>query len=382
MSAAARVLEIPQAAIEKPGLVVVPAAVLKLLNQFQSDIERAGLVGEKENARIIFLSALTAKLAKPLNVSIHGVSSAGKNHLMYSVAKFLPSDMVKFLSGMSPKALMHSGEDEFQHKAVFIAEYEGVSGADYAIRTFQSEGEIQWDFVTHDGDKGLCKKTNKVKGPCAFIQATTRSVLHPENETRLLFVEMDETEEQTRAINERQALGEDGTIEEPDPELFAWWHRLVGGLEPSPLIVPFARQLVQHFPGKQPRSRRDFPKLMGLIKASAFLQQSDRERDSRGQILANEEDYRIGRELFLHCYSAGPEKALRELLRTLPKLRDAEFNVPELMEATRWGQSKTYEVLARAQELGHVAHTDRRGYYKLLGEVRDHPTLALPEVLE
>ena len=47
------------------------------------------------------------------------------------------------LTGISPKALMHGGEFEIQHKAIFIAEYEGVSGADYAIRTMQSEQVIE-----------------------------------------------------------------------------------------------------------------------------------------------------------------------------------------------------------------------------------------------
>jgi len=41
--------------------------------------------------------------------------------------------------GFTPKALMHAKEDEFQHKAIIIAEYEGVAesrlrDSHYAIR--------------------------------------------------------------------------------------------------------------------------------------------------------------------------------------------------------------------------------------------------------
>jgi len=70
---------------------------------------------------------------------------------------------------------MHAAENEFRHKAIFIAEYEGVAKADYAIRTMQSEKVIEWDFV--DSGKRGSKKKSRVKGPAAFLQATTRPVL-------------------------------------------------------------------------------------------------------------------------------------------------------------------------------------------------------------
>jgi len=109
----------------------------ELLRRFERDVELAGLIGEKRNAKVILLAAVSARLQKPLNVSVGGASSAGKNHLTGTVARFIPDEHKKILTGMSPKALMHSGENEFQHNAVFIAEYEGVAGADYSIRTMQ-----------------------------------------------------------------------------------------------------------------------------------------------------------------------------------------------------------------------------------------------------
>jgi len=105
-----------------PDLVAEP----DLLRRFGADAERAGLVGEKRNACVVFLSAISATLAKPLNVSVVGASAAGKNHLTGAVAAFIPEGRKKILTGMTPKVLMHAEEDEFQHKAIFIAEYEGV----------------------------------------------------------------------------------------------------------------------------------------------------------------------------------------------------------------------------------------------------------------
>src|SRR5262249_51657317 len=151
----------------------------------------------------------------------------------------------------------------------------GVAKADYAIRTMQSEKIIQWDYVDFKA-AGNKKKSNKVKGPAAFIQATTRSVLHPENETRLLFLQIDESEEQTGAILLGQASCAEGRANAFPPELFKSWHRLIQSLQLSSVQIPFARYLAEHFPLKLVRARRDFPKLLGLIEALAFLHQNRR----------------------------------------------------------------------------------------------------------
>src|SRR5262249_25887581 len=159
------------------------------------------------------------------------------NFLMGSVSAFLPPAMTKFITGMSPKALMHSAEDEYEHKAVFIAEQEGVIGADYAIRTFQSEQVIQWEFVENTGN-GFKKRTKKVRGPAAFIQATTRAVLHPENETRLLFTLLDESPEQTVAILKQQAReAAMGALPAP-AALYASWQKLIDGLRHDCVRIP------------------------------------------------------------------------------------------------------------------------------------------------
>lgn len=208
-----------------------------LVSRFLDDIEEAGLVGEQENALTIFLAGISAALPSPLHVTVQGSSAAGKNYLMARVADFLPEERKKFMSGMTPKVLMHAEEKEYQHKAIFIAEYEGVAGADYAIRTLQSEKVIEWEYV-ESSSKGIKKRKNKVKGPASFIVATTRPILHPENETRLLFCSMDESEMLTQEINRRQAR-EAAVGEEPTNGVnFEEWHQLILALKETNIRVP------------------------------------------------------------------------------------------------------------------------------------------------
>jgi hypothetical protein len=348
-----------------------------LLGKFERDVASAGLVGESKNAKVILLAAASARLQKPLNVSVGGSSAAGKNHLIGTVARFIPDEDQKSLTGMSPKVLMHSDEFEYQHKVVFIAEYEGVSGADYAIRTMQSEQRIEWEFVDTSGKGGIQKKKKMVRGPAAFIQATTRVTLHPENETRLLFVQMDESETQTRAINERQALEAEKRAPICPPDLLTGWHQLFRNLEQRPVRIPFAGQLAQHLPGDRIRSRRDFPKLLGLVETSAFLHQHQRARDEEGNIVAAPQDYVIAKELFEHCYFTGPESKVGELLQAAGQVAGENFSVADLIRETGWGKSKTYQVFARAEEMGCIVETETRGRYRLLRKHAEAP-LSLP----
>ena len=269
-----------------------------LLRKFAEDLKRAGLVGEAVNAQLVFLAAASARLPKPLNLTVCGASAAGKNHLIETVARFFPDEQKKFLTGMSPKALMHSEEDEFQHKAVFIAEYEGVRGADFPIHTFQSEHRIDWEFVDHTAKDGLKTKRKIVLGPTAFIQATTRFSLHPENETRLLFIHIDESPNQTRAINLRQAQTAAGKVEPCLDSMFDWWYQFFRGITCDPVTIPFAEQLAAAMPAGRIRSRRDFPKLLALIECCAYLNQNERARNPKGLIVAQPDDYQVARVLF------------------------------------------------------------------------------------
>ena len=280
---------------------------------------------------------------------------------------------------MTPKALCYMGEKEIQHKAIFIAEYEGVRGADYAIRTLQSEKFIEWTYV--DTKRGIEKKTSRVLGPAAFLQATTRPVLHPENETRLLFIHVDESEEQTRAINRSQALRYATGALQPDETILTKWQEYIRSLTLTQVIVPFADSVADHFPTARIRSRRDFPKLMGMIQTSAFLHQHRREkRDDK--IVAAPEDYRIARELFSESYETSPDQSLEKLLKATEELGKtlADFTIQDIMQCTGWKKSKTYDLTARAEELGCIAETDVRGRYRFL-RTSTVPPLNLPDEL-
>lgn len=283
-----------------------------LIPVFLKDVALAGLVGEEDNAATVLLCAASATLPEPLNLSVGGASSAGKNYLLQKGTAPIPPENKKFLSGMTAKTLMHAEEDEYKHKAVIIAEYEGVAKADFAIRTFQSEKQIQWDYV-ESGKNGIKKKNKIVNGPAAFLQATTRPVLHPENETRLLWIAPDESPEQTERIIRRQAEMAVSGVEVDEQAIFNNWHDFFRSLETMQVAIPYAGKIGESFPVERIRTRRDFPKLLSLIRTSAHLHQKCRAVED-GKIIASPDDYILAKRLFENSYETGP--AFREAGRS------------------------------------------------------------------
>ncbi|KKL62173.1 hypothetical protein LCGC14_2187850 [marine sediment metagenome] len=344
-----------------------------LLDKFSEGIESAGLVQEADNSKIILLCALSARLDSPVSLTVQGNSSSGKNYIMESVTRFLPKEFFILKTGMSSKALMHLGSDEVKHKALFIAEYEGVKDADFSIRTLQSEGRIEWTFVdtTKSGLKAVTKIT---EGPVAFIQATTRNILHEENETRQLFIRADESPEQTKIIIRRQAINYMNGVK-PGSEyyesVFKPWRVFFGNLKPMPIKIPFAQDIGADFAIDRLRSRRDFPKLMEMIKVSAFLHQNLREQKD-GFLIVSNDDLNMVKPLFDYCMSQIPEQKIFILINAVKKIElEDGYKVSDLLEEMKMGRTSATEINRRAEEKGYVSEVEgRRGYYKLMSICR------------
>jgi hypothetical protein len=63
-----------------------------LLARVASDFSRCGIVGERSNALVGYLAAISRKLDRPLAVLIQSTSAAGKSSLLDAVLRFVPEE--------------------------------------------------------------------------------------------------------------------------------------------------------------------------------------------------------------------------------------------------------------------------------------------------
>ena len=308
-----------QAAYEKARSLLESPDILGRFDQLCHDL---GLVGERLIARLLYLALISRLLDKPVSVVVKGPSSGGKSFVVDTVLKTMPQDVYLDFTSMSQKALIYD-DRPVDHRFIVLYEATGL-GADSqdqpnilasCMRTLLSEGCLKYTTVEKTSE-GLGPRIIERTGPTGLITTTTWTSLHPENENRSLSVTISDAAEQTRDIIEelaREASGE--RAREPDLEpwlaLQIW---LASGAEHR-VSVPFAPALAAMCSASAVRLRRDFGKLLILIKAHAILQQASRNRDDQGRIIAELSDYAAVYPLVIEPINESVQAAVSDQVR-------------------------------------------------------------------
>jgi len=249
-----------------------------MMDEILADFESIGVVGERTNKLVGYLAAVSRKLSDPLSVMIQSRSATGKSTLQSAILKLVPDEDVMSYTRITDQALFYSGEDAFCHKILAIEEGPGMEKAAYSIRNIQSEGKIT---VAATGKSiksdGLKTREYTVKGPVSVMVTTTATKLDEETASRFIVLTIDESRKMTKAIHERQRSAEDlnGILSRQNhKKRIAKHHNAQRLLKPAAVVNPFAKQLT--FPAGSLKTRRDFKKYLGLIKAVAYLHQYQR----------------------------------------------------------------------------------------------------------
>lgn len=338
-----------------------------VLLEFLQDTEKLGFVGEEDNKTYLLLAYTSRLLDSPINTTIKGESAAGKNYETESVADFIPPESVIKLTGATAKAFFYTTQS-LKHKVILIAERPGAEDSDYSIRTMQSEKRIVF-WVPQKGQDGKIKTEEKiVEGPAAFVETTTKTHLHPENETRNFDIYVDDSEAHTEKVFEAQ----DRRYTNPmHPELkqriLKRWHNAQRLLQPYPVLIPFVRKIT--FPAKPLRVRRDRPRFMGLIEASAVLHQHQREKrelDGISYLVASTKDYAIARELAVpilkHVLRGATPKCV-QLVQAAQGIGQEgnQFTRADLESELKWDRKTVDKYLKEALRLGCIDKAEEGG---------------------
>jgi hypothetical protein len=337
-----------------------------ILARFADELAAAGVAGERRAGLLIFLVVVSRFLPRIVSLAVKGPSAGGKSFLAETVLSYFPSSAYYALSAMSEHALAYDHEP-LQHRMLVIYEAAGMAGEmqSYLIRSLLSEGKVR--YVTVEKTKaGLNSRLIEREGPTGLIVTTTAVRLHPENETRLLSLTVNDSPAQTKAVLLAQAggSGRGGNVE-PWHELQDW---LAGG--PTVVEVPYAEALAEAIPPVAVRLRRDFATVLSLIRAHALLHRATREL-AAGDVIATMADYAAVRDLVADLVSDAVEQTVSESIRaTVEKVADL---------TTAGGETTVVQVAARlgidkSAASRRVKAATERGYLKNLEDHRGRPS--------
>ena len=286
-----------------------------LLDHAASVAQALGVVGERKaiKANYIAMSSRTLGEQRVLSVVITGLSSAGKSHLMNTVARIFPPEFIEVITSGSPKSLVFMVRDDphaLSHKIILLGETAGyIAGSDAdsnpsaaLVRDVLTEGVITYGISEKDDKGQFVTHRIKVWGPISLITTTARANLDPEMENRLLGVPIDESPRATAAIRHAQLSGETRRrAEAAAPEVeklidFQRWLQLEEGVR---VVIPDDLLELIDAVGGIPvtvQTRRDVPLFLFAVKACAVIHIARRQRDAKGQVVAEFEDYEVAHD--------------------------------------------------------------------------------------
>jgi hypothetical protein len=197
-------------------------------------MQRNGLVGEEPNATIVLVTGVSRLLQKPLNLTVKGPSSAGKNHLIKCVLSLFPKDAVREITSTSVHA-WHYSEDDFKHRILYQQELDLKSAAMRQVRQFISEDRLIRTTTVRRNGRFVAERF-VAEGPIAAISTTTKLQLAIDEETRHLSLFVDETREQTRRVLDA-AFHQTSPLSEEEVKVWKQAHRLLAHRASEATIV-------------------------------------------------------------------------------------------------------------------------------------------------
>jgi hypothetical protein len=303
---------------------------------------------------------------------------------MDSILSLVPEEERVQYSAMTGQSLFYMSGESLKHKVLAIVEEEGAERASYALKLLQSEGELTIASAGKDPVTGKhVTHEYRVEGPVMIFLTTTAIEVDEELLNRCIVLSVDEGQEQTRAIHQRQRRSRtlDGQLEAEERKRVRRMHRNAQRLlRPVRVVNPFAESL--RFPDHTTRTRRDHMKYLTLISAVALLHQYQRPLKTavyRGEKLeyieATEEDIAIATKLAHGVLGRSLDELPPQTRRLLHEIESmvgtrmeregverehVRFTRREVREWTRMGNTQVKLHMGRLEELEYLlAHRIR-----------------------
>lgn len=379
-----RLKELRQAKAEALDLLASP----RFFNEFLKAVERTGLIGERNNALVVLIVAVSRLFQRPLNLIVKGQSSTGKNWLVTRVLHLMPRDAVREISSTTMRAWNYA-KDYFRHRVLYIQERNKAAGEINPARLFISEGKLTHQVTGRR--KGVYDiETHVARGPIAAISTTTKDRLEIDDETRHVSIWVDESAEQTRNIV--RAYGRYTGLGAHEKLVWRMVHRLLAEHTGIKIVTPawFAK-VADHVDVSDVRARRYFPAFVAACKVVCLIRSYQRRGGVEGKVLTVRfSDFAIAALIFggvfvesLHRVD-GPAFETREAVRRISHRNNgAPIRAQALSKELNISLDRAYEKIRAAVDAGTIRQVNKpeRGNLKLYLHVNRPRFIPDPEEL-
>ena len=269
--------------LSKPGL----------MKNIDGLIEQAGVVGEENTRKLLFIVAATYKMKDSLHALVQGTSGSGKSHLINAIGSCLPPEDVMSMTRVTSKSFYHYNKDELVDKLILIQDFDGLDDeAQYAFRELQSAGNISSSTTYKDRTGNIISTMKVVRSHFASLLATTKAEVYYDSMSRSVIIGVDESEAQTEKIIQYQNKKLAGAIDEKEERgAREFLQNCMRCIKPMEVVNKYADKI--NLPTEAKMLRRLNTHYQYFVKQVTLLHQYQRKRDDQGRLLTEPEDLEL-----------------------------------------------------------------------------------------
>ena len=367
-----------------------------LLKNLNTEIGKAGIVGEENSRMLLFLIIISYLNKNPLHALVQGSSGSGKTHIISRIADLMPQEDVLRFTRITESSLYNWGEFDLFQKIIIIEDLDGLKeDALYALREFISN-QVLRSSVTIKDKKGNNKSSHKiVKGQFSSLSATTKGEIYEDNMSRSFLIAVDESKEQTQRIIQYQNKRNAGEIDpNQSQKAIGFIQKVVRELKVYEVINPYATKL--QLPEKVHKIRRLNEMYQAVIKQVTFLNQYQRQLTKYNQLITEIEDIEQATEILFESIVLkvdeldGSLRQFFERLKKYVKNEGQEFILRDVRQDLGISKTQLFRYMQSLVELEYVRQIggySNKGikykisywdnYQKLRTEIKDYLMLQI-----
>lgn len=248
----------------------------KLIGNLQKDLQHTGILGEDENALILFLAMASHKSRTPFSVLCLAKSGIGKSYLLQRLSQCMPKNSFSFHTQVSENALYYFDSRQIDGKALFIEDLEWTHQMLMPLATLQTQGRLVKTRATKDKDGMLHSTTFEVAGKLCLLACAYSEKNYEQLSLPFLCLHLNHSHTQDIHVMDYQKKCRAGLIDQSG--IAATQRRLqciIASLKPVNIINPYATLI--DLPEDIPHPRKTLLLLLDFIDTVTFFHQYQRE---------------------------------------------------------------------------------------------------------
>jgi hypothetical protein len=248
-----------------------------LLAELTKKLNTTGILGEDENAVILFLALASYKFSNPFSVICLAKSGIGKSYILQKLSECMPPTAYSFHTKISANALYYFDSHQINGKALFIEDLEWTTQMLQPLATLQTQGRLVNTRATKDKDGMLHSTTFEVVAnlcllACAYSEKNFEEISLP-----FLCLHLNHTHNQDILVMEYQKRCKAGQIKtEEVKQAQQLLKSTIATLQNVSVINPFATLI--NLPEEVAYPRKSFLLLLNFIEVVTYFFQYQREQ--------------------------------------------------------------------------------------------------------